>query len=185
MWGAALPLPSPPLPSTHCWFMVWVQYWIQTEEAKETEVILNFFFYSGIKFFGFCFSLKMRPQCLPACFLSLLLHHARSDGWFHHPSCFFYFLFPESGIIRLWEQQLKVLKYCMFFFTFVYISFNEYSLNWYEYLYSSRERPGPWGRFGIRLAIFFRDRPGWTRYRWVVIKDADWEIWSPHICSEN
>lgn len=183
MWGAALPLPSPPL---HSLLIHGLSAVLNTNRGGQGDGShFKFFFYSGIKFFGFCFSLKMRPQCLPACFLSLLLHHARSDGWFHHPSCFFYFLFPESGIIRLWEQQLKVLKYCMFFFTFVYISFNEYSLNWYEYLYSSRERPGPWGRFGIRLAIFFRDRPGWTRYRWVVIKDADWEIWSPHICSEN
>lgn len=93
------PLPSPPL---HSLLIHGLSAVLNTNRGGQGDGShFKFFFYSGIKFFGFCFSLKMRPQCLPACFLSLLLHHARSDGWFHHPSCFFYFLLPESGIIRL------------------------------------------------------------------------------------
>lgn len=94
------------------------------------------FFNSDLQFF-FCFSLKMRPRCLfrlcPSSSLSC-------EVMWLVPSAIM-FLFSESGIITLWQQLwLKEVLYVGFFFTHIcFYFFNEYSLNWYEYLYFSRE----------------------------------------------
>lgn len=80
----------------------------------------NYIFLFWLAILFFCFSLKMRPQCLFClCYSSSL----SCEVMWLVPSAMM-FLFSESGIITLWQQLwLKEVLYVFFSLTFVSIFF--------------------------------------------------------------